>query len=393
MRIFIGSSTESKVEAGWVAEILDELGEDVVAWWEHFDGGKAGKTVVECIEQAANECGAAVLVAAEEDVLTMRGEKAVVPRDNVLLEYAWFVGRRGRSRAVLATLGDPTLPGDLDGLCTLRLDRPRPAAVRAQRESFKRLNRPKLKQWLQEARRVENYGMEDTLTRGTYRLLRLAGLRAVRAVDVVGPSAWSDPQTYSYVAPQFRKYVDINAQPNNSTMLVSKGLLQAITLAIANFKQAMSSSPDNRSRSVLAGAALLPKEIPEMEMSRILMWTSEELMSPAGECVVAFHEAFHVPLFFLQTDPNSPARSVDYILFETGETTEGYYGYRDQGYATELLERGGIPGLGDPKREYARLLKSKKLLLAADALSMLKADVRSKPADQRSSRHRSGRRS
>ena len=51
-------------------------------------------------------------------------------------------------------------------------------------------------------------------------------------------------------------------------------------------------------------------------MARILLWTSEELLSDAGEAVTKIHEVFRIPLFFLNVPQDDPRRSVDFMVFE-----------------------------------------------------------------------------
>jgi CRP/FNR family transcriptional regulator, cyclic AMP receptor protein len=59
-------------------------------------------------------------VAHADDVATIRKKKQAVPRDNVIFELAYFMGRLGRRRSILMEPSNVKLPSDYDGVTTIR---------------------------------------------------------------------------------------------------------------------------------------------------------------------------------------------------------------------------------------------------------------------------------
>jgi predicted nucleotide-binding protein len=68
----------------------------------------------------ADQSDFAVVVLTPDDVTTKRGQTYDVPRDNVLFELGFFMGRLGveRTYMVSSRVNSPTLPSDLDGITT-----------------------------------------------------------------------------------------------------------------------------------------------------------------------------------------------------------------------------------------------------------------------------------
>ena len=93
---------------------------------------------------------ASVAIAHPDDQTHVRDEDWPTPRDNVIFELGFFMGRLGRSRAILMEpRGDRLkLPSDLAGITTIRyrFDKVEPAASMAPacnelREHIMRLGR------------------------------------------------------------------------------------------------------------------------------------------------------------------------------------------------------------------------------------------------------------
>lgn len=115
-QVFIGSSSEGKgVARALQAELLPDC--EVVIW----DQGVFGPSsyTLDALIETAHRSDFAVLVATPDDTRESRGQTAVVPRDNVILEFGLFAGVLGRGRTyVLATSG-ALLPTDTLGLTRL----------------------------------------------------------------------------------------------------------------------------------------------------------------------------------------------------------------------------------------------------------------------------------
>ncbi|WP_234196797.1 TIR domain-containing protein [Pseudacidovorax sp. NFM-22] len=79
---------------------------------------------IDDLEQQLDQCDFAVAIAHGEDRVRTRNKNWPAPRDNVVFELGLFMGRLGRSRAILM---EPKgvglkLPSDMAGLTTIRYD-------------------------------------------------------------------------------------------------------------------------------------------------------------------------------------------------------------------------------------------------------------------------------
>ena len=72
------------------------------------------------LDAVADQSDFAVVVLTPDDVTTKRGQTYDVPRDNVLFELGFFMGRLGveRTYMVSSRVNSPTLPSDLAGITT-----------------------------------------------------------------------------------------------------------------------------------------------------------------------------------------------------------------------------------------------------------------------------------
>ncbi len=119
MKIFVGSSTKKKNIAKKIADALSAEGFQVLCWWDHavFKGGDV--TIDRLIEMSDVCDGAVFIFGADDKILyTGRGgrKELAAPRDNVVLEYGIFVGKRGRKKTLFVTQPQVKIPTDLSGV-------------------------------------------------------------------------------------------------------------------------------------------------------------------------------------------------------------------------------------------------------------------------------------
>jgi len=132
--VFVMSSTNGRVVADPLAEILAESGEvDVVLWHEAF---KPGDQFLEALRTATLRFDFGVLVVTPDDATRKRDVDGKEPRDNVIFELGMFYSALGARRAlpiVVAIDGfEPSLPSDLLGVTMTKWSVQRGADMRAQ---------------------------------------------------------------------------------------------------------------------------------------------------------------------------------------------------------------------------------------------------------------------
>jgi CheY-like chemotaxis protein len=90
--------------------------EEPVVLWERKSGGA---TVIEKLERYADEAELVFVLMTPDDYVNARGYGR--PRQNVLLEYGYFLGRLGRSsgKVILLTTKRVELPSDLSGVVAI----------------------------------------------------------------------------------------------------------------------------------------------------------------------------------------------------------------------------------------------------------------------------------
>lgn len=425
--VFIGSSSEGRMLAELVQDVLTAAEWRSLGWWEP-GVFQTGETFIESLHRILGEHNAGLFVATPDDLSVIREKNIWTARGNVLLEYGMFSGVHGRHRVALAVAGEVELPSDLDGVAVIRLDgvphdvgRKVPSAE--SRRTFIKANREKLQTWIAQltgratvakqdlfnyfpqladvlvasVRRMktskddaiqqrdldllasdmigsiaatfdaDNFGMNESLVEKVSTLL-VQRCTAIHAVDVVGPKAWIHPRTYRYLAPQIKRYIQSNTSSIGAWNLqVSPALESAIKQALAC---ASSQVGLRESRTNFDNPEYLvwhADKNPRFEFSRTLLWSKSELLSPIAEAVIAIHVAFNVPLFYLEREEQSSARDVDYILFLVEGKIDGYYGLRANNYETKAITMGRIPKAGDPLTAYHALWQDGQLMLAHDA--------------------------
>ncbi len=119
VHVFIMSSTEALPIARVVQSTFASESFSVVLW---ADGVfTASSYAMEILEKAVDASDFGIVIAQPDDLLNIRGEARSVPRDNVIFEIGFFMGRLGRKRTLLLEpLGAKVkLPTDLSGLMTI----------------------------------------------------------------------------------------------------------------------------------------------------------------------------------------------------------------------------------------------------------------------------------
>jgi len=118
-KVFIGSSTENKDKAEYIAGKLEELDCSPILWWKPavFPGGNY---TFESILNVAHNVDAGLFLLAEDDVMRSRERDFKATRANVVLEAGVFYGVLGRSSVGLCVIGSPKIPSDWKGITTIR---------------------------------------------------------------------------------------------------------------------------------------------------------------------------------------------------------------------------------------------------------------------------------
>ena len=104
-----------------VARYLEGVGLDPVILQEQPN---EGRTIIEKFEEYA-QVGFAVVLCTPDDVGALESEQDKMrprPRQNVVLEWGFFLGKIGRNRVCALFKGDVEIPSDYDGVIYIRLD-------------------------------------------------------------------------------------------------------------------------------------------------------------------------------------------------------------------------------------------------------------------------------
>lgn len=113
--IFIGSSSEGLSHARQLQAQLREYSTQI---WNQGTTFGLGASTLESLEKAVLNFDFAIFIFTPDDELLKRGSINPVARDNVILELGLFMGKLGRSRAVVVApnRGAVALPTDLSGI-------------------------------------------------------------------------------------------------------------------------------------------------------------------------------------------------------------------------------------------------------------------------------------
>ena len=104
-----------------VARFLETLGLEVVILQETPN---EGKTIIEKFEDHS-EVGFAIVLCTPDDIGALASDpdnRRVRPRQNVVLELGFFLGRLGRNRVCALLQGDMEMPSDYGGVLFVPLD-------------------------------------------------------------------------------------------------------------------------------------------------------------------------------------------------------------------------------------------------------------------------------
>src|SRR5215213_4480169 len=114
-RVFIASSVEGLPIAEAIALDMQFVA-DVTIWDQGVFPVSEG--TLPALDAVADQSDFAVVVLTADDLTTKRGQTYPVPRDNVLFELGFFIGRLGVERTYMVSSRDrpPTLPSDLAGI-------------------------------------------------------------------------------------------------------------------------------------------------------------------------------------------------------------------------------------------------------------------------------------
>jgi predicted nucleotide-binding protein len=120
-KMFIASSVEGRAVADAVQTLL-ERDADSTIWYQGFF--ELFKSTLEELIGSLDKWDFGVFVFSADDILKLRDQTYYAVRDNVLLELGLFIGRLGKSRALIIRPRDPDLriPSDLIGLTSATYD-------------------------------------------------------------------------------------------------------------------------------------------------------------------------------------------------------------------------------------------------------------------------------
>jgi predicted nucleotide-binding protein len=119
IRIFIISSTEALEIARTVQNAFEFDPFTVIIWTDGVF--RASHYPIEALEREVDQSDFAIAIAQPDDLTESRGYLKGSPRDNVIFELGFFMGRLGRHRSLLLEpRGEEIkLPSDLSGITTL----------------------------------------------------------------------------------------------------------------------------------------------------------------------------------------------------------------------------------------------------------------------------------
>lgn len=119
VRVFIISSAEALEIARAIQNSFDHDPFTVVIWTDGVF--RVANYPIENLERELDNSDFAIAIAQPDDITSSRGVVGPSPRDNVIFELGFFMGRLGRHRAILVEpRGEEIkLPSDLSGIATI----------------------------------------------------------------------------------------------------------------------------------------------------------------------------------------------------------------------------------------------------------------------------------
>lgn len=145
MKIFIGSSGESRKTAEEIAAFMIECGHEPMPWY-NLKAFPPGDVTFTRLIQLSKEVNGAVFVFSEDDQIVSRTKEKFQPRDNVILEFGLFARSLGPKKSIICKVGEPSLPLDIAGVTWIKVTN-MDAAM------------PRLRDWLTQ---LESGGLKDS---------------------------------------------------------------------------------------------------------------------------------------------------------------------------------------------------------------------------------------
>ena len=119
IRVFVISSREAIEIVETIENAFSDNGDIQIVAWKN-DVFKIANYPLEDLERELELADFAVAIAHADDLAMIRKKRHSVPRDNVIFELAYFMGRLGRKRSILMEPSNVKLPSDYDGVTTVR---------------------------------------------------------------------------------------------------------------------------------------------------------------------------------------------------------------------------------------------------------------------------------
>jgi predicted nucleotide-binding protein len=118
-RVFIISSAEAIEIARTIQNAFEHDPFTVVVWTDGVF--RASHYAIDSLERMLDQTDVSIAIGEPDDITESRGDRHASPRDNVIFELGFFMGRLGRHRALLVEpRGEEVrLPSDLAGITTI----------------------------------------------------------------------------------------------------------------------------------------------------------------------------------------------------------------------------------------------------------------------------------
>ena len=112
-RLFIGSSGAAKSQAKAIVKAFSSPTLQFLPWWD--DAFVGGGLLLENLEKIKDKVDGAVFVFSPEIPGAVRKANTVLPNQNVLFEFGYFLGHFGHGKVCMMKYGDYYLPSDFGG--------------------------------------------------------------------------------------------------------------------------------------------------------------------------------------------------------------------------------------------------------------------------------------